>query len=133
MSNLRTVGTIRVVGFDHLVLRCADVEATLRWYIDMLGLRGVRVEEWRRDEVFFPSVRIDDSTIIDLIPAGSPPKDRNVDHVCLVVEPGVVDAVAASGEFRVVDGPDHRFGARGTGWSIYVLDPDDNVIELRSY
>ena len=39
--------TLRISGFDHLVLRCADVETTLAWYRDVLGLAGDRVEEWR--------------------------------------------------------------------------------------
>ncbi len=38
---------LSVRGFDHLVLRCADVETTLAWYIDRIGLAPVRVEEWR--------------------------------------------------------------------------------------
>ncbi len=46
----------RVQGFDHLVLRCSDVERTLAWYVDVIGLEPVRVDEWRREEVFFPSV-----------------------------------------------------------------------------
>jgi catechol 2,3-dioxygenase-like lactoylglutathione lyase family enzyme len=124
---------VRVVGFDHLVLRCADVEASLAWYRDVLGMSGVRVDEWRRGEAPFPSVRVDDSTIIDLIPATAAISDRNLDHLCLVVAEGVVDAVAASDRFTVVDGPAHRYGARGDGWSVYVLDPDENVVELRSY
>lgn len=128
------MSVVRVTGFDHLVLRCADVEASLTWYLDVLGLAGVRIDEWRRGEVPFPSVRVDAGTIIDLIPAAGPFGERNVDHLCLVVEPGVVDEVAQRrDEFRVVDGPASRFGARGTGWSVYVLDPDDNVVELRSY
>lgn len=125
---------VRVTGFDHLVLRCADVETTLAWYADELGLEGVRLDEWRRGEVPFPSVRVDAGTIIDLIPATNTVGERNLDHLCLVVAEGVVDALAADpGRFRVVDGPAPRFGARGTGWSIYVLDPDDTVVELRSY
>jgi len=45
-----------------------------------------------------------------------------------------VDAIDADrARFRVVDGPDTRYGAQGDGWSIYVLDPDDNVVELRTY
>ncbi len=122
---------MQVRGFDHLVLNVADVERSLAWYCGLLGLAGERVEEWRRGEVFFPSVRIDDHSIIDLIAAPRP--GNNVDHFCLVVERADVDAVVADDRFTVVDGPGIRFGARGDGWSVYVTDPDGNVVELRSY
>jgi catechol 2,3-dioxygenase-like lactoylglutathione lyase family enzyme len=123
--------TVRVTDFDHLVLVCEDVERTLAWYRDRLGLEGVRVEEWRRGEVFFPSLRVDASTIIDLIPGQ--PSDGRLDHFCLVIAPTDLGAVAASGNFDVVDGPDRRFGARGDGTSLYVRDPDGAVVELRHY
>src|SRR4051812_18884954 len=103
---------VRVVGLDHIVLNCADVERSLAWYCDELGLEPERVEEWRRGETFFPSVRIDDRTIIDLFPAER--SGTNMDHVCLVIEPDDLDALAASGRFDVLgDGPvDGLFGAQ---------------------
>lgn len=125
---------IHVTGFDHLVLRVADVEASLAWYVEMLGLAPVRVEEWRAGAAPFPSVRVSPDVIIDLVAAAGPVTERNVDHLCLIVTAETVTSVDADREsFRVVDGPGTRFGARGEGWSIYVLDPDDNVIELRTY
>ncbi|MGA7757500.1 MAG: VOC family protein [Ilumatobacteraceae bacterium] len=123
--------TLRITGLDHIVLVSADVERTLAWYCDLLGLESERVEEWRRGEVPFPSVRVSPTTIIDLI-AGEP-VDGRLDHFCLVVEPTDLDAVAASGEFTVVDGPARRFGARGDGTSLYVRDPDGTLVELRHY
>ncbi len=132
MWHHRAVGTaLHVTGFDHLVLVCADVETTLAWYADRLGLQTVRVDEWRRGEVLFPSVRVSETTIIDLI-AGEP-TDGRLDHFCVVVEPTDLAAISASGEFDVVDGPDRRFGARGDGTSLYVRDPDGAVVELRHY
>jgi catechol 2,3-dioxygenase-like lactoylglutathione lyase family enzyme len=124
---------VDVIGFDHIVLRCADVERSLAWYTGALGMAEVRVDEWRAGNAPFPSVRADESTIIDLVRARGTVTERNLDHLCLVVAEGVVDAVAASDRFTVVDGPAHRYGARGDGWSVYVLDPDENVVELRSY
>jgi catechol 2,3-dioxygenase-like lactoylglutathione lyase family enzyme len=123
--------TLRITGLDHIVLVSADVERTLAWYCDLLGLEPERVEEWRRGEVPFPSVRVSPTTIIDLI-AGEP-VDGRLDHFCLVVEPTDLDAIAASGEFTVVDGPARRFGARGDGTSLYVRDPDGTLVELRHY
>ena len=122
---------MEVLGFDHLVLRCADVERTLAWYVDVLGLEPVRVEEWRRGEVPFPSARVSATTIIDLIP-GTPGDDR-LDHVCLEVAPTDLSALAVAHDLEVLEGPVPRFGARGTGTSIYVRDPDGLTVELRHY
>ena len=124
---------MRVLGFDHLVLTVADVRRSLDFYVDELGLSPERVDQWERGEVFFPSVRIDDTTIIDLLGPGEPAVDRrNMDHLCLVVADDV-DELAASGRFDVVDGPDERWGAQGVARSLYVKDPDGNVVELRRY
>jgi catechol 2,3-dioxygenase-like lactoylglutathione lyase family enzyme len=114
-----------------VVLDCADVERSLAWYCDRLGLAPERVDEWRRGEVFFPSVRVDATTVIDLFPsAGS---GENMNHLCLVVEADL-DEVASSGRFDVVSFPSEpRWGARGEARSIYVRDPDGNVVELRVY
>jgi len=122
---------IKVTELDHIVLCCADVERTLAWYTDVLGLAPVRLDEWRRGEAPFPSVRINDGTIIDLV-AGET-IDGRLDHFCVVIEPTDLDAVARSGRFEVVDGPGTRYGARGDGTSLYVRDPDGALVELRHY
>jgi catechol 2,3-dioxygenase-like lactoylglutathione lyase family enzyme len=122
---------LRVTGLDHVVLNVADVERSLAFYCDELGLAPERVEEWRRGEVLFPSVRVDAHTIIDLLAVVR--SGENADHICLVVEPVDLEALKASGRFEVVDGPATRFGARGDGTSLYVKDPDRNTVELRYY
>jgi len=122
---------VRVTGLDHIVLKCRDVDATLAWYLDELDLAPVRVDEWRAGDAPFPSARIDAGTIIDLIPGE--PRDDRLDHLCVVIDPTDLDALAASGRFTVVDGPAMRFGARGKGRSLYVTDPDGTVVELRHY
>jgi catechol 2,3-dioxygenase-like lactoylglutathione lyase family enzyme len=124
-------GDLHVTGLDHVVLNVADVERSLAFYCDELGLAPERVDEWRRGEVFFPSVRVDAHTIIDLL--ATPRTGENADHLCLVVEPVDLEAIKASGRFDVVDGPATRFGARGDGTSLYVKDPDGNTVELRHY
>jgi catechol 2,3-dioxygenase-like lactoylglutathione lyase family enzyme len=131
---------VRVVGLDHIVLSCADVERSLAFYTTLLGLTSVRVEEFRRGEAPFPSVRVTAGTMIDLFPAaaeGSSSRGRvhrNLDHFCLEIEPCDLHELAASGSFEVVGGPtDHLFGAQGYATSLYVRDPDGNVVELRGY
>lgn len=126
---------VSVSDFDHVVLLVADVERSVAWYVDVLGLEPERIEEWRAGTVLFPSVRISPTAIIDILPYGpgeQRPSRGNVDHVCLVVEDDVRE-LAASGAFDVVDGPDTRWGARGDATSVYVRDPDGNIVELRRY
>ena len=121
-----------VIGLDHIVLVVADVERSLAWYIDELGLRPERVDAWRAGEVFFPSVRIDESTIIDIVPGEVGSGRGNLDHFCVVVDDDI-EALAGSGRFDVVEGPVQRWGARGEATSLYVRDPDGNQVELRRY
>jgi catechol 2,3-dioxygenase-like lactoylglutathione lyase family enzyme len=123
------VPLVKAVGLDHIVLRCADIEASLDFYCDMLGLEGERVDAWRRGEAPFPSVRITPETIIDLF--GPAPDGTNLDHFCLVIEPTDLDALAAA--FPDSHRADKLFGAQGAASSLYVNDPDGNTVELRSY
>ncbi len=122
---------IRITALDHVVLNVTDVERSLAFYTDELGLAPVNVEEWRKGERFFPSVRVDEGSIIDLV--ALPRTGENLDHFCLVVDPMDFDALKDSGRFDVVEGPATRFGARGDGTSIYIRDPDQNLVELRYY
>ena len=123
---------VRVSGLDHIVLDVTDVEASAAWYRDKLGLELIRMEEWRRGEVLFPSLRIDATTLIDLFPAER--TGENLNHFAVVVDADL-QAVIDSGEFELA-GPDHPsdlFGAQGQGLGIYVKDPDGNTVELRGY
>ena len=121
---------MRVTGLDHLVLNVADTRRSLDFYVGTLGLQPERVEEWEAGEVFFPSVRIDAGAVIDLLE--TPRGTENVDHFCLVVDDDV-DELAARGDLGVVEGPADRWGAQGMARSIYIRDPDGNLVELRSY
>jgi catechol 2,3-dioxygenase-like lactoylglutathione lyase family enzyme len=119
-------------ALDHFVLVVSDIERSLAWYGRHAGLPGVRVEEWRNDEAPFPSLRIDEATIIDLVP-GDPGAGRgHLDHICFVVSASELDALARAPGLEVVDRGE-RFGARGLGQSIYVRDPDGLLVEFRCY
>ena len=122
---------MHVRELDHIVLNVADVERSLGWYCGVVGLAGERVDEWRAGDVPFPSVRITDGCIIDLF--ATERSGENMNHVCLVVDPADVDAIATDDRFDVVEGPARRWGARGDGRSVYVHDPDGNTVEFRAY
>jgi catechol 2,3-dioxygenase-like lactoylglutathione lyase family enzyme len=120
---------MKIVGFDHVVINTMNTEALLAFYCDELGLEPVRVDEWRRQEVLFPSARINAETIIDFFPATR--TGENVNHICLVIEPADLDAIAA--RFTDAQRADGLFGAQGIASSVYIKDPDGNTVELRSY
>jgi catechol 2,3-dioxygenase-like lactoylglutathione lyase family enzyme len=131
---------IRVTEMDHIVLRVSDIERSLAFYADTLGLAPERVDLWRGGEVAFPSVRVNAGTIIDILHAGansvSAAPGANLDHFCLVVDAARIEDVAAhlqAAGVQVLSGPALRSGARGDGMSIYLHDPDGNLLELRTY
>jgi catechol 2,3-dioxygenase-like lactoylglutathione lyase family enzyme len=122
---------MRITGVDHYVLVVPDVEGIIAWYRDELGLYPERLDEWRRGEVPFASLRVSATTLIDVFQG-----DRtgvNMDHVALVVEDVDLDQLAASGRFEIEMGPADLFGARGTGRGLYIRDPAGNRVELRTY
>lgn len=126
---------VKINAFDHLVLRVDDLDGALSFYTEVLGLEPLRVDEFRRGEVPFPSVRISEDSLIDIVPKSRTPASNNVDHFCLVVE-GDLGELASELEARGVNmtgESGRRWGAHGYGESIYVLDPEGNTIELKSY
>ena len=125
---------VQITAMDHIVLRVSNVEQSLHWYTEQLGLGPVRVEEWSAGESPFPSVRVSEDTIIDLIAGEIDLDARNLDHFCMVVSAADLAAVRESGAFTIVRDPDFElYGARGYADGLYISDPDGNEIELRAY
>jgi catechol 2,3-dioxygenase-like lactoylglutathione lyase family enzyme len=122
---------MKVVGIDHVVLTVPDVETIVAWYRDALGLEVLRLEEWRRGEVLFVSLRVSPTTLIDVLQGER--TGENVNHVAFLFEDVDVDELAASGRYEIVMGPADLYGARGNGRGIYINDPAGNLVELRTY
>jgi glyoxylase I family protein len=121
----------KVAELDHLVLRCGDQPRMLDFYTRVLGLH----EERRLDAIGLIQLRAG-ASLIDLVPASSPthPASANVDHFCLGIEVGDVATMLdyLRGHGVVIAGePVTRYGARGNGLSIYIHDPEGNMIELK--
>ena len=129
---------MRIVEMDHIVLNVSDIERSIAFYTGTLGLTGERLEEFRAGKVGFPSVRINEHTLIDLVASSSESSaaSRNLNHFCLVSEPTDLGALASELKSRgvvIVQEPVSRWGARGQATSIYIQDPDANEIEIRCY
>ena len=137
------MGKIKIIALDHIVLNVSDIDRSLEFYTEVLGLKGERVEEFRAGKVSFPSVRITDTTIIDLFPnkdrssvSGPQKAARNLNHFCLVV--AAENFAAALDDLQlhkiaIREGPVSRWGAQGQATSVYFLDPDGNEVEIRCY
>ena len=139
-TSVRSQPLVKITEMDHIVLRVQDVDVSLRFYTETLGLKAERVDQWKKGEVRFPSARLNDDTIIDFFGSDQRPisKDgaRNQDHFCMVIEPTDMDELKTKFEAMGVEiqaGPGKRWGSHGDGISLYVYDPDDNVVELRHY
>ena len=137
----KTQPLVKIVEMDHIVLRCRDVDSSLRFYNEVLGMEILRLDDFKAGNVRFPSARLNADTIIDFFPSPDQPpigKDgiKNQDHFCMVIEPQDMEALKSqclSLGIEVQQGPGTRWGAHGNGTSLYIYDPDDNVVELRHY
>ena len=118
--------TIRHI--DHVVLYVADQERSVRFYEDVLGCRVVR----RNPKANLVHLGAG-ASMIDLLPKPDGSSGRNVDHVALRIDPFDADALIRHlAGFGITPGEVRdRFGAEGTGPSLYFDDPDGNTIELK--
>lgn len=141
---------------DHVVVRCSNgsgrlLEDALRFY-RLLGFEPDRLDQYRtqqandlagkeRKEIVFPSMRVNETTLIDLFPHELEPmfcKDSHgqVDHFCICYESAqrhlqVLEALSGAGVPLAKFG--RSYGARGTGFSTYLHDPSGLYLELRNY
>jgi catechol 2,3-dioxygenase-like lactoylglutathione lyase family enzyme len=129
---------IAVSGFDHIVLRIRDKDRMIAFYRDVLGLAVDR----DRPELGLTHVRAG-AQMIDLVTvdgllgrtggAAPGPEARNLDHFALQVrpfdEPAIRAHLAAHGAQVVEEG--QRYGADGEGFSLYIRDPEGNLVELK--
>ena len=130
--------TIHLRDIDHLVLRVVDLARMERFYCEVLGCSV----EKRQPTIGLVQLRAGRS-LLDLVPVDGPlgrmggaapgREGRNLDHFCFRVEP--FDEAAIRSQLRrhgAEAGPlESRYGAEGQGPSLYVSDPEGNVVELK--
>lgn len=129
---------LALLGLDHVVLRTARPERMAAFYCGVLGCAVER----RVDSLGLVQLRAG-ASLIDLVDmagplgraGGAPPgrEGRNMDHFCVRVARFDAAAVSAALAAHGVAAPawERRYGAEGFGPSLYIADPDGNVVELK--
>ncbi|UUU21222.1 VOC family protein [Streptomyces sp. DSM 40750] len=140
--------TDNATRLDHVVLWVQEPIAAAGFYEKAVGLEPVRVTEYAAGQAPFPSVRLNDETILDLmpltvaetmkmVPGAADSAGHPVNHVCLAMPGDAFDELRTRLEERAVPVSDFSydsFGARGMARrSFYFRDPDGNVFEARHY
>ena len=128
----------KVRHIDHLVIRVLNLRSMLDFYINVIGCAVEKTQE----DLGLYQLRAGDS-LIDFVPvdgplgriggAGPGAEGRNLDHFCLRIEPfdgeQILEYLRNKG---IKPGKvESRYGADGDGPSIYVSDPEGNVVELK--
>lgn len=136
------------MNIDHVVLWVDNPTTSLDFYVNIVGLRPVRAQEYEEGTAAFPSVRINASTILDLMErdmlsgvqaftGGSTGGGTPINHVCFSMNAEDYSALRSrliAQEIELTPGDEHSFGAQGLAESSeYFSDPDGNVIEIRHY
>lgn len=128
----------RIKNIDHVVVRVKDLEGAVSFYRDVLGCSVDRV----REELGLVHMRAG-SSLIDLVSVGGKigrtggdapaPRARNMDHLCLRVEPFDESEIRAHLSAHGVGAGEVQtnYGSEGDGPSLYVSDPEGNVVELK--
>ncbi|HEY1574751.1 MAG TPA: VOC family protein [Pseudonocardiaceae bacterium] len=125
---------LRVSRLDHLVLTVADIDATVEWYSNVLGMSRVTFGEGRT-ALRFGNQKINLHLAGHEFEPRAAVATRGSADLCFIVDDdldGVRAQLAANG-VAVELGPVVRTGATGQLDSVYVRDPDGNLIELSNY
>lgn len=129
---------MRIIGADHTNWRVRDLQRSLRFYRDVLGLEPFGLEEYHSAERPIVSLRVAPTFILHLRPDPSfkPGPTGGYDHLALVVEGTDAEALAeylGTSGVEVEQRLEGVVGAKGAGEALYVRDPDGYLIELKLY
>ena len=132
-----------IAGFDHVALPTDRPEALIAFY-GRLGFSVPDVEEWRRSRMPFFAAQLGDQKINFHAPAmwqnrdfelRGPAARPGCGDLCFVWAGGseALHSLLESAGAAIVAGPVALQGGRGPGTSVYVRDPDDNLLEFIVY
>lgn len=121
---------------DHIVLNVRDIDRMLTFYTDIMQFSPERLDEFRQGTVSFPSIRLNEQTIIDLFEDDAERQGSNLNHFCIALSKADWDALLQRLQQAgiALDGqPASRWGAQGDATAVSFPDPEGNNIEARFY
>ncbi|HVW57860.1 MAG TPA: VOC family protein [Rhizobiaceae bacterium] len=125
---------MQISGLDHLVLTVADIERTCEFYSRVLSMSVVVFGEGRK-ALAFGNQKINlHQAGREFEPMAARPTPGSAD-ICLIADMPVAEIVELLNRERVhiEEGPVLRTGAKGQIQSVYIRDPDGNLVELSNY
>jgi len=129
---------LNVVRIDHLVLTVRNLATTCDFYSRVLGMRVVTFADGRtagRTALHFGHQKINlHEAGNEFEPKARCPTPGSAD-LCFITRVPLRDVIehVRSCDVEIVEGPVHRTGATGQLTSIYIRDPDGNLIEISNY
>jgi len=125
---------VHVDRLDHLVLTVASIEATVDFYVRVLGMKAVTFGTGRTALTFGASKINLHEAGKEFEPKALRPTPGSAD-ICLIVEDDIATVISelARAGTAIEEGPVERTGATGPMVSCYLRDPDGNLIELSNY
>ncbi|ELC3877121.1 VOC family protein [Salmonella enterica] len=119
---------------DHLVLTVSDISTTIRFYEEVLGFSAVTFKQNRKALIFGAQKINLHQQEMEFEPKASRPTPGSADLCFITSTPinNVVSEILQAG-IAIVEGPVERTGATGEIMSIYIRDPDGNLIEISQY
>ena len=132
--------SIDVVDIDHVAIRVTDLESSLSFYRDLLGMEVRDRERFEAGEVPYVAV-VAGGRHIHLVPTDEEAIDVGGEHVCLLLRSSemetreeidrLIDQLREAGVTVEEGEPYKRYGAYGRDWAVYVRDPDGRRVELK--
>jgi catechol 2,3-dioxygenase-like lactoylglutathione lyase family enzyme len=123
-----------ITGLDHLVLTVEDIDETLSFYSTVLGMKQVSFDH-NRKALQFGNQKINLHQQGDEIkPHAALPLPGSAD-LCFIADIPLEQVInhLLSCEVTILDGPATRTGASNPILSVYIRDPDGNLIEIANH
>lgn len=125
---------VRVASLDHLVLTVQDIPRAIKFYVEVLGMQEVTFGD-NRKALTYGQQKINLHKFgKEFEPKAASPLPGSAD-LCFIVDGALEDFMKHLNynNIEILQGPVERNGALGAINSVYIRDPDQNLIELSSY